>query len=114
MPRIADMKIPFLILNSVMWKWYMRHDPGCMRELMSRYWNVLLFLCGVTILLSVVFALWSIVSPWTPTTDAAPISRDNPDTLRREQMQLVIDLYGQRKLQHDKVKNAPPTITDPS
>ena len=112
MQRIVDMKIPFL--NSVMWEWHTRHNPGCERALMTRYWKMLLVICGLVLASAIAFALWSISSPWEPATNEPPISQDNPDTLRREQIRSVIDLYDARKTQFDHVKVTPPRVADPS
>lgn len=98
----------------MMWQWHARHDPGCERALMERYWDLLLSLCGIVLISAVAFALWSIVSPWEPEANPAAVSQDSVDTLRREQIQAVLDLYEQRKLQFEKAKSEPVRVADPA
>lgn len=81
---------------------------------MLRYWRALLVLCAMIGMLSLCFAAWTIIMPFRLPPPQAPVGQDGAETLSREQLQTVLDLFEQKRLRHEKAKAEHPSIGDPS
>jgi hypothetical protein len=106
------MKLSYL--SDVKWEWNTRHDPGCFRALMERYWNTLLVTCGGVVFLSVAFAAWTALVPLSAPEPVGEIGKDTTETLSREQMKATLELFKGRKDRYDERKVQPTNIVDPA
>ena len=106
------MRIPYP--RNFIWQWRTRHDPDCLRALMSRYWRSLLMISAIVGVLSASVAVWMVFTPLRLPAPSASLGQDATEALSREQLRGTLDLFDQKKLQHEKAKTTPPSISDPA
>jgi len=96
-------------------EWRRRNDPDCLRMLMFRFWNTLLFLSATAVLISVSFVVWTLFVPTgIEPARGGEATPETIETISREQLRGVLAAFEQRDLQFRKLSNEPPTIADPS
>ena len=92
-------------IQIVRWEWQTRHDPGCHRSLMIRFWKTTLAVCALVTVLALGFAAWSMFGVATEAGVAeSRVGRDSTETLSREQMKTAIELFEKRKADFEAAK----------
>jgi hypothetical protein len=107
------MKLPYI--DDIKWEWNMRHDPDCTRALMYRYWHTLLIVCGVVLVTSLLFVVWTVFVPLGTLAITADVAvKGRVETVSRERVRATLDSFEQRALYFEQVSNNPPSVEDPS
>lgn len=99
-------------LSNIIYYWKNRHDPECANSLAEIAWRSLLSVSVLFIVSVSIYSGWIFFRDNSVLGDGSVVG--DSQTLSRESLSGILDLFDQRRQKFESIKRNPPSIADPS